>query len=214
MGMEGINWDEVNSQAAKIRSCLQAFNENVASKTQSFANDLSNYWASGNAVNFEKDLNSAIKDVALEITNGYDDLSNLIVHAAKIYSSVFNVPCNISVGDIIYSSLTSSIDSVFKETNNGITGMNKTSATNCVEKYKSDINTMTDAVKSELGNIHISILDAASIQKEAFDQKIQIMLDKITNKIENTLATIEKSKNEEIDRMELAKNQTTNTFSA
>ncbi len=214
MEMEGINWDEVNAQAAKIRTCLQEFNETIASDSQAFINELANFWASGNAVTFNQELGNAVKDIALEITSSYDTLADLIVHAAKIYASQFNVPCNVYTGNMIYSSLTSGLDSILKEVNNGITGMNKAQASDCVEKYKNDIQNAIDAVNSELGNIHISIFDSASIQKDAFDQKIKLLLNSITNKINNTLTTVEKSKNEEIDRLELAKNQTTNTFNA
>ncbi len=214
MGMEGINWDEVNAEAAKIRTSLQDFSEDVASKTNEFAAELSNYWASGNALTCEKELSSALRDIALEITSGFDDLANLIIHAAKIYSSTFNVPCDIYTGNIIYSSLTSEVTPVFKKVNNGITGMNKNEATTCVDQFKNAINGLIESIKTQLGNIHISVLDNANIQKEAFDQKIQIILKDISNKVENTLRTVEKSKNTEIDRLELAKNQTTSTFSA
>ena len=52
MGMEGINWEGVNAEAKAIFEIVKNEEDDLYKKIENFDDELSLYWASGNAVEF------------------------------------------------------------------------------------------------------------------------------------------------------------------
>jgi len=211
MEMEGINWDEVNAQANDIMKYFFNLKEDLYNKTNNFAFELSNYWASGNAAKFEGLLNQKLETIEHKVVDCENDTKNYLSSAVDIYSSTFNAGGKLYVQPIGASF--DEIANVFKETVNGITGMNKDATNTCVENYKNSVNTIIDEFNANVSSIHLSIMDAAGVQSEAFSGILNRMKTEINQKIDEMISYIETAKAEEQDNLALAKQQTTSTFS-
>lgn len=212
MAMEGINWGEVNGQVNALLEHLSAFGNDVNTNITNFLDEMAYYWASGNAVYFGDYVIRDTTDFDSDLVQKENEIADLIKHAAEIYSREFNVPNEIS---IVYSAANIySGNNPFKETVHGISGMNKSAADDCYEKYKAKIEQLIDDTKTYIDGVHISIMDAASAQSEAFSEKINRLFAVVNGILAKALQDIEKGKQEEKDRVDLAKQQTVNTFSA
>lgn len=209
--MEGINWDEVNAQGNDIMKYFFKLKGDIYSESTKFADDLSVYWASGNAVDFERVWNQKLYDIQMIIESCEENVKNYLKAAFEIYSTNFNTSNKIYIQPIEGAKYTA-IENVFKETNNGITGMNKNATDTCVSNYKSKINEIIDEFSTNATKIHLSIIDAAGAQSSAFSGMLERLKNKINKEIDTMVEYVEKAKTEEQDRLELAKTQTTNTF--
>lgn len=216
--MEGINWEEVTAQANSIETYLGDLRDSIFSCFQDFAEELSYYWASGNAITFGEKLKSNVESFRTFTQNVQEEIKSMIKHAAEIYSNRFNVQNGIGNIDTWDHSVVPymTFDNPFRaiHTFSFTTGMNKTAVDECCDIYKEKIKTSADDIKSKIESIHLSIFDTANVQKDAFDKRIKEAISYINRLLDNTLEEIYKSKEEEKDNLNLAKQQTVNTFSA
>ncbi len=212
MSMEGINWGEVNGQVNALLERLSAFGNDVSTNITNFLDEMAYYWASGNAVYFGDYVIRDTTDFNTDLLQKESEIAELIKHAAEIYSREFNVPNEINIVYPLENVFLG--NNPFKETVNGITGMNKSAADDCYEKYEAKIEQLIDDTKTYIDGVHISIMDAASAQSEAFSEKINRMFAVVNGILAKALQDIEKGKQEEKDRVDLAKQQTVSTFNA
>ena len=212
MSMEGINWGEVNGQVNALLERLSAFGNDVSTNITNFLDEMAYYWASGNAVYFGDYVIRDTTDFNTDLLQKESEIAELIKHAAEIYSREFNVPNEINIVYPLENKFL--FNNPFKETVNGITGMNKSAADDCYEKYKAKIDQLIDDTETYIDGVHISIMDAASAQSEAFSEKIDRMFTVVSGILAKALQDIEKGKQEEKDRVDLAKQQTVSTFNA
>ncbi len=209
--MEGINWGEVNAQANDIMKYLTEFKNDVFKNSDDFVNELSIYWASGNAVSFEKEWNNKMQYILAYTEPCEEEFGQSLSNAGSIYANIFNTNNELFLKynpKLLYKE----ISGVLKETNNGITGMNKEEVNNCVLNYKNSIKDLLNDLQTNINSIHISIFDTADAQREAFNSALSKMTTEINNKVEELCNYIENEKTKEQDNLELAKQQTTNTF--
>ncbi len=218
--MEGINWEEVTAQANSIETNLGNLRDSIFSYFQDFAEELSYYWSSGNAETFGEKLKSNVESFRTYTQNVQSEIKSMINHAAEIYSNRFNVQNGIGNIDTWDHNVVPymTFDNPFRGASISIfgfiTGMNKTAVDECCNFYKDKIKTSADDIKSKIESIHLSIFDTANVQKDAFDQRIKEAISYINMLLDDTLEEIYKAKEEEKDNLNLAKQQTVNTFNA
>ena len=214
--MEGINWGEVTDQANSIEVNLGLFNRAINDDFQSFANELSYYWASGNAITFGDNLGKSLEEFNANVNKVQEEVAELINRAAQIYSDRFNVPNEIGrvSPDPVTELIIKKFENPFKETVNGVTGMNKGPVTDCCNFYNDKIKKLIESAKTGVTGIELSIFDTAYAQKEAFNTKVKDLYAGLQDTLEHTIAVINRDKKKEEDRVDLAKQQTVNTFNA
>jgi hypothetical protein len=214
MGMEGINWGEVNSQAKAIFDYLSTFKSDVTKNFQDFVDELCYYWASGNAKIFGDYIQRDMNDFNGDVNKMEEEISTLIQHAAEIYSRSFNVDNQVTVSLDLTETKGDAISNPFQESVNGVTGMNKTAVDECYEKFKANVESSIETAKNGLESIELSIFDVANAQKVAFSDKLNILFSRVNNLLLIELQTINNYREEEKDRIDLAKQQTVSTFNA
>ena len=213
--MEGINWGGVTEQANSIEVKLGLFNRAIQDDFQSFANELSYYWASGNAVTFGDNLGNSLEEFRTNVNNVQKEVAELINRAAQIYADRFNVPNEIGrVSPDPVTDIMKKFENPFKETVNGVTGMNKGPVTDCCNFYNDKIKKLIESAKTEVTGVELPIFDTAYAQRDAFKAKVEDLYSGLQDTLEHTIAVINRDKKKEEDRVELAKRQTVNTFNA
>ena len=215
MGMEGINWSEVNSQVEKISRCFGDFGKSIKVGLRDFRDELAYVWASGNAVKFGENVTESSKELDTVVHEANLEIAEEIKKAVQIYSEKFNVSqaidCVVFGG---YFDANLQYKNPLRETVNGITGMNKTVVTELMNNYIKTCETAYETFNNDLSSINIAIYDNAGAQQEAFRGAVKTMIDNI-NKILNALFDeVKAGINTEIDNVELAKSQTTSTFNS
>ncbi len=216
MGMEGINWDEVNAQANDIMKYFYSLKREAYATSYSFADDLADFWASGNAVSFESEFNEKVKYLETIIEKCEENIKALLTQAGAIYAERFNLSNKIYVQTVPLTGIAASMEikGLFQETLKGVSGMNKNAADDCVNSYKSTIITRLEEFKTNITSIRISIFDSAETQIGAFSTVLDSAATEISKVLDDVVSDVEWAKTQEQDRLELAKAQTTNTFSA
>jgi hypothetical protein len=216
MGMEGINWEEVNSQGNAILMALITLGADVFKYYQDFVDEMAYYWASGNAKIFGEYMQSDMRYFHDDLTKTKGEVTLLIKHAAEIYSRTFNVDNQISIGVVTIEAAPGSnvITNPFQETIRGVSGMNKNAVDDCYTKLKTNVENSIESAKSAINSIELSIFDIANAQKIAFSERVSQLYSMIEGYLAKALQGVEKYKNEEQDRITLAKQQTVSTFNA
>ena len=217
MGMEGINWGEVNSQCRVITADFYNFYEEYIKATQQLFDELSYIWASGNAVKSCDTYIRHTKENASWILSCEREIVQLLNDASWTYANTFNTKSELYLQTAESSVLAephSDIDNPFKERVNGITGMNKKKVEELTTKYVEDTTAMAETFSADVCAIEVSILDNQNAQKEAFSAKVGKMCKKLTYDIDQLSRQIHFDGLEEIDRMDMVKGQTVNTFNA
>jgi hypothetical protein len=217
MGMEGINWGEVTAQCKQITSSFYNFYEDYLKTSQQLFDDLSNYWASGNATKFGDTYCRHVEENASWIRDCESEIVKILNSASWVYASTFNTHSKLYL-DIEENSMFAEphtrMNNPFQERRNGVTGMNKTKSEEIIEKYSSDITTMLETFSADVCAIEVSILDNQNEQKDAFKAKVEKLCKKLTYDTEQLIAGIHFESLGEINRVDMAKQQTVNTFNA
>ena len=159
--MEGINWGEVNAQANDIMKYLTEFKNDVFKNSDDFVNELSIYWASGNAVSFEKEWNNKMQYILAYTEQCEQEVGQSLSNAGSIYANIFNTNNDLFLKynpKLLYRE----ISGVLKETNNGITGMNKEEVNNCVLNYKNSIKDLLNDLQTNIDGVGIYIWEYAT----------------------------------------------------
>ena len=210
MGMEGINWGEVNAQAKQILDNFDELSTSLRNRLHDFEGNLCPIWASGNAVKFGGDLIDSVSAITDFVYSAYNKVGNALSQAAATYAETFNVPneFNVETG----FSAEGNLENQFKETVNGITGMNKEVARDALDHFKANTQAIVEKFNNNLRAINISIFDNAGAQQEAFRSALEAMMKNIGNQMESLVAEVQNGIDTEIDNVELVKTQTVNTF--
>lgn len=210
MGMEGINWGEVNSQAKQILENFDNLATSFRKRLHTFEEELCPIWASGNAVKFGNDLIDSIGNVNDTIYQAYTKIGNALASAAATYAETFNVADEFNVS--VSFSGEGNLENQFKEVVNGITGMNKEVAKESLGTFTADTKTLIDEFNNNLRGITIAIYDNAGAQQEAFRGALEEMMKNIGNQMESLVAEVQNGIDTEIDNVALARSQTVSTF--
>jgi hypothetical protein len=210
MGMEGINWGEVNSQAEQILNNFDNLATSFRKRLHDFEGELCQVWASGNAVKFGSDLVDAIGTVNNEIYGAYTKIGNALSKAAQTYADTFNVANEFNVSGSFSGE--GNLENQFKETVNGITGMNKEVAKDSLNRFTTDTNSLIEEFNNNLRSVNIAIYDNAGAQQEAFRGALEEMMKAIGEQLQTLVGDVTTGIDTEIDNVQLAKTQTTNTF--
>jgi hypothetical protein len=229
MGMEGINWEGVNAEAKEIFSIIREAQNVLYRMIDDFSDELSVYWASGNAVDFGKKFFECYKQLISYTDTKLSELEGYIQRAANIYSTTFNVSngfqkngsgwlentWNIFTHNVVITgdAIAGNIGE-FKTSINGITGINKSGAQTALDKFKANLSTFLDELSSSLTDRDIALFDVQQEQKEAYNVCVSDMKKEINDRIYAVLELVTEGINTEIDNARLAKQQTVNTFSA
>ncbi len=229
MGMEGINWDEVNAEAKTVYDTVRTAEGVLYKMSDDFADELSVYWASGNAVEFGKQLFGTYKETRRYMNDKVSELEGYISRASQIYATTFNVSNGYSnKGMDWWGSFTDDVgewfnnaaDDIagglgdFKTVRNGQTGINKIGAQQSLDKYKANLATFLDELSGFLTNRNIAIFDTQNAQKEAYNLCVSDMKQGINDKISSVLELVTTGIDTEIENARLAKERTVSTFSA
>ncbi len=225
MGMEGINWEGVNSEAKAISDVVTMGEEVLEKMVNDFADELCGYWASGNAVRFGKMLYSFYTEVIAFSETELLELERLISRAAQIYATTFNVDngltfevtsskmVEMTANEIVGSFAGQSIGN-FKEQLNGQTGINKSGAQSTLDKFKGNMSTFLDELTGQLSNRDIPLFDIQNEQKSAYELVVVDLRKGIEEKVERILSHVTEGIETEFDNSRIAKERTVATFSA
>ncbi len=211
MGMEGINWGEVNSQAKQILDNFDNLATSFRKRLHTFEGELCPIWASGNAVKFGNDLIDSILDVNNTIYQAYTKIGNALASAAATYAETFNVENEFNVSGSFSGE--GNLENQFKETVNGITGMNKEVAKESLSTFTTDTKTLIEEFNNNLRAITIAIYDDAGAQQEAFRGALEEMMKEIKEKLDTLVGEVTTGIDTEIDNVALVRSQTVSTFS-
>ena len=229
MGMEGINWEGVNAEAKAIFEIVRNAEDDLYKKIDNFGDELSLYWASGNAVEFSRKFFDAYKQTVQFMENKVDLLESYISRAAQIYSTTFNVGNGFKFNGQdwlpnVWSDITKGAtvlgDNIaggfgdFQTQKNGVTGINKIAAQNCLDTFKGTLSTYLSELGSSLTNRDIALFDIQQAQKEAYNVCVEDMKKGINDNLSSVLELVTNAINTEVDNSRLAKEQTVSTFSA
>ena len=229
MSMQGINWDGVNAEAKAIFETVRTAENDLFRKIDDFGDELSLYWASGNAIEFSRKFFEAYKQTITFMEDKVDLLESYIERAAQIYSTTFNVDNGFHFNgqsglENLWSDITKGLTKLgddiaggfgdFKTSRNGVTGINKTAAQNCLDTFKGTFNTYLDDLGNKLTNRDIALFDTQQAQKEAYNVCVQDLKRGINEKLGSVLDLVTNAIATEIDNARLAKEQTVSTFSA
>ena len=210
MGMEGINWGEVNSQAKQILENFDNLATSFRKRLHTFEEELCPIWASGNAVKFGNDLIDSIGNVNDTIYQAYTKIGNALASAAATYAETFNVDNEFSVSVGYYG--VGNLENVFKEVVNGVTGMNKTDVQDCLTHFTQDTAKAIETFNNNLKSVNLGIYDSAGAQQASFEGCLQSMMTNINNELQKLVDEINTGIETEIDNVALVKTQTVNTF--
>jgi hypothetical protein len=210
MGMEGINWEEVNSQGKQILDNFDNLATSFRKRIHTFEGELCQIWASGNAVKFGNDLIDSLLEVNNTIYGAYTKIGNALASAAATYAETFNVANGFNVSGSFSGE--GNLENQFKETVNGITGMNKEVAKESLNTFTADTQTLIEEFNNNLRAVNISIYDNAGAQQEAFRGALEEMMKSIKEQLDVLVGGVTTGIDTEIDNVQLAKTQTTNTF--
>jgi hypothetical protein len=209
MSMEGINWGEINNQAAKISSNFTELRTSIQDCLKSFGDQLTPVWASGNAIKFGDNLVASASELDTTMYDANSHIGEVLSKAAQIYADKFQVANDFHYGNYLKLE---SLENTFKETVNGITGMNKTVVTEALDNFTKTSQTAFETFNKNLMQINIGIYDNAGAQQAAFKDVLEEMMSKIGSVLESLIGEVKTGIDTEIDNVELAKTQTTSTF--
>lgn len=215
MAMEGINWGEVNTQIIQLNEYFADLNNEIKKLDYTFGQELANAWASGNAIKFGNTLRNEDRSVTSMISNTWAIVSSLVKSASNIYSENFKVENHISIPGFLSSSGVGMPDGgFFQETLNGVTGMNKTIVKDLLNDFSKTIDNLLEDFSSDVKSIEISILDAAGVQKAAFRSAVTLLVAGIKKEVVFMKFELSKQIENEVENVDIAKQQTVSTFNS
>lgn len=209
MGMEGISWEGINSEASKITQYSDEFAKDIYDASQKLLDELCKVWGSGNAIKFGNDFADAVQydtNMIIEI-NG--KLIDKLIEAAKIYSETFNVEVSISKTE---GTKAEKIDHNIQEKVNGTTGMDKEYVRNLISEYQKDVNDFCNMYEASINNISVSLFDTAGIQKETFSRTVEFETKMIKDNLTKLTTRAKYEIEKEISALAAAQRTVTNSF--
>jgi hypothetical protein len=217
MGMEGINWEALNHNTNELARSFGSFSKMFTDSVTKFEDELCQVWASGNAVTFGEKLIYSVTNITKIAKDSCESIIDKIKTAANTYAETFNVPNELTIGQSYSDFMNSEVterENKFKETVKGITGMNKEAARESLDTFVYHCDYCYRYIEDTVKDIWLPIYDNAEAQQNAFKETLEKMKKDIYENFYSLAIGVKYYINEEIDRVELAKAQTTSTFNS
>lgn len=218
---EGINWEAVIKEADTVAGYLSGVTFSYELVTSRFAYQLTQVWASGNAVKFSEVLKNRQTELEHFMTNYIDLFEGYINNAINNYKNEMGLfsteAITFRAKPVGYNTSTLGIHNYnyeFKEVVSGMTGMNKAAVRDILEMFKKDMNDFLEKFRESVSRIHISIFDLANAQREAYSCMINKIIEQLEQLANGNVAEVEAYISQEEENLLLAQHQTTATFNA